>query len=62
MDRLTAKSTLRSIFINTAMNRGARWTWQPLNRFNGFSAGRRQTVKTVADFKSAWFHRDSSRC
>jgi hypothetical protein len=31
------------------------------NRFNGFFAVRRQTVKTVAGFESAQFHRDQSQ-
>jgi hypothetical protein len=32
------------------------------NRFNGFIAWRRQTVKTVADFGIGPSHRDESRC
>jgi hypothetical protein len=39
------------ILINTAMNRGAGRARDHRNRFNGFFAARRETVKTVEGFR-----------
>jgi hypothetical protein len=40
------------------MNRGACWTRNLFNRFNGLFADARQTGKTVAGLRVARFHRD----
>jgi len=50
------------ILINTAIHRGEPGRSITANRFNGFFAAWRETVKTVAGFWPGRFHRDQSRC